>query len=282
MSQRTRTGIIVVVLGLLVIAGGVYVLLSFARTALAPLPAPTAIPVITQKVIVTTHDIALGALLSSADLSEVNVPVEVVPRNALTNMESAIGKYTKIPLVAGEMIMNHHLADPTNISHDMAYIIGEDRVLMAFPANDLMSTLSLIQRGDIVDVLVSMSQKVESPTANFSSGEDNTETRLFTFNAFQLVEVTGLVVDIIEENRSSGPSLGVEEELAPTPDPRNIIIRAYLLSLDPQDALVLKNLRDDGAVFDLVLRSPTSTQLFDLDPVMSEYLVDRYQLELSR
>ena len=54
---------------------------------------------------------------------------------------------------------------------------------------------------------------------------------------------------------------------------------ALLLALDPQDALVLKHLRDTGAIFDFVLRSPTSNVLFDLEPVTADYLVDLFGLE---
>jgi pilus assembly protein CpaB len=51
-----------------------------------------------------------------------------------------------------------------------------------------------------------------------------------------------------------------------------------MLALAPQDALVLKHLKDTGAIFDLVLRAPTSTELFDLTPVTSQYISERYQL----
>jgi len=35
-----------------------------------------------------------------------------------------------------------------------------------------------------------------------------------------------------------------------------------------------------GANFDLVLRNPASTELFELTPVTVEYLLERYQLEV--
>jgi pilus assembly protein CpaB len=60
------------------------------------------------------------------------------------------------------------------------------------------------------------------------------------------------------------------------------VVRAYLLALNPQDALVLKHLKDNGGVFDLVLRSPTSTQSFDLTPVTQEYIVELYGLEILK
>jgi hypothetical protein len=59
-------------------------------------------------------------------------------------------------------------------------------------------------------------------------------------------------------------------------------VRAYLLAVSPQDALVLKHLQDAGGNFDFVLRSPTSTELYELTPVISDYLNDRYQLEYEK
>jgi hypothetical protein len=52
------------------------------------------------------------------------------------------------------------------------------------------------------------------------------------------------------------------------------------LALSPQDALVLKHLKDMNATFDVVLRSPTSTQQFDLTPVTQEYIIELYGLEI--
>jgi hypothetical protein len=42
--------------------------------------------------------------------------------------------------------------------------------------------------------------------------------------------------------------------------------------------LVLKHMRDAGANFDFVLRSPTSNQLFEVSPVTEQYLLQRFQL----
>jgi hypothetical protein len=41
-------------------------------------------------------------------------------------------------------------------------------------------------------------------------------------------------------------------------------------------------MRDTGAIFDIVLRSPTSSELFDVSPVTEEYLLQRYELQLPR
>ena len=77
-------------------------------------------------------------------------------------------------------------------------------------------------------------------------------------------------------------SIGADPETASTVPPSSVRVRSYLLILDPQDALLLKHLIDIGANFTLVLRAPNADQLFDLQPIISEYLIDRYQLEIQK
>jgi Flp pilus assembly protein CpaB len=289
LSRRVRIGILIAVIGVALAIGGVYVLSTLLRQALAPLPAPTPVAAITQRAVVATHNIPLGNVLQAADLRIVDIPVELVPPGTIPDPEQAIGRIVKTQLVNGEMVLQHHLADPTNVNHDVGYIIGDDQVMMAFPASDLMSTLSIPQRGDIIDIFVSLNQTIEvtpdDPEAFIAPDEEEqTETRLFTFNAFQRIEVTAQVLEVLEEQQTAIPVPTTGEGEAPAaqttaaqPDQR---IRAYLLALAPQDALVLKHLKDAGAQFDIVLRSPTSNQLFELTPVIEEYLIDRYQLEV--
>lgn len=291
MSKRLRTGILVAIVGIGIVVIGLFVLTRLVRQSLAPLPQPTPIPAQTEQVVVVTHDMVVGTVLQSADLRMIQVPLELIPQDAVRNIESAIGRFTKVNLISGEMVLNHHLADPTNVSHDIGFIIGDAQVLMAFPASDLMSSLSMIQRGDVVDIFATMNQEVriaaEGEEDLVATGEEeDTEVKSITFDAMQRVEITALVVDIITEDNRAPASipLNTEETPAqqPTPKPSEIKIRAYLLALLPQDALVLKYLKDNGAIFDMVLRSPSSNQLFELNPVTSDYLIDRYELELPK
>lgn len=293
MSRRVRIGILIAVIGVALAVGGVYVLSNLLRQALAPLPAPTPVAAITQPAVVATHNIPLGNILKSADLAVVDVPVELIPPGTISDPELVVGRYVKTQLVAGEMVLDHHLADPTNVNHDVGYIIGDNQVLMAFPANDLMSTLTIPQRGDIIDIFVSLNETVEvtpeNPAAYIAPGEEiPTESRLFTFNAFQRIEVTALVADVInqeqQQNPAQIPTTDNQQQQQQQVDQTQQIsrIKAYLLALSPQDALVLKHMKDTGAQFDIVLRSPTSNQLFELTPVIDEYLIDRYQLEVTK
>jgi hypothetical protein len=90
--------------------------------------------------------------------------------------------------------------------------------------------------------------------------------------------VTALVVDVIEEQTRTQAPLATGENAAQAQNTPKTQIRAYLLALPAQDALVLKHLKDTGANFDFVLRAPTSNQLLELNNVTEQYLIDRYQL----
>jgi pilus assembly protein CpaB len=292
LNRRVRTGIIIAVVGIAMIAMGLFVLGRLVRQTLTPLPAPTAIPVTTEKVLITTHDIALGSLLTIDDMVQVEMPIELVPRDAIKDMAEAVGRTVKVNLVANELILGHNLADPTNVTGDLAFMIGDNQVLVAFPSGDLMSGLGILQPGDNVDILVSITEIVKVIPATgettATGQEEQTVSKLFTFDAMQRVVIQAVVADVVTEEGTAPVAVTVSEKAGgtpvptPTPNPGQKTVRAYLLAVSPQDALVLKHLRDSGGVFDIVLRSPTSTELFELSPVMSDYLNDLYQLQMQK
>jgi pilus assembly protein CpaB len=282
LSKRVRFGILVGVVGIALAAFGIFFMNRlFQETLAAPLPQVNQPAPVTKQVVVTTHSIALGTVLKAQDLKTAEMPVELVPPGVLTTADEAIGRFSKVDLVSGEILLDHHLADPTNVNHDVAYTIGDDQVMMAFPASDLMSSLGIIQRGDLIDIFITMDQEVPlSPLTDgqvSATGEEETKTETLTFNAMQRVEITALVAEVVQEKQSSSVPLQSTGETQPTQQQVQTKIKAYLLAMAPQDALVLKHFKDTGANFDFVLRSPTSNQLFDLNPVTSQYLIDRYQ-----
>ena len=280
-----RTGIILAIVGIaLALIGGIFVG-SLFRSRQATAPTPTPPPPLTETVVVATHDISLGSVLSDADLREVEVPLGVAPRGVLRSISEAVGRMTKFGLFGGQMVLSQHLADPTNVNRDLAFILEDNEVLMAFPVVDLMGQLEMLGRGDKVDILVSIEQTVspveEGPTLSLETPEP--ETKMFTFDAMQRLEITATIVEIASSEGSGQGAQTVNAEgtpvPTPTPSPKQRNTVALLLALDPQDALVLKHLKDTNAIFDFVLRSPTSNQLFELEPVTADYLVDLYGLE---
>ena len=263
MSSRLR-GILFAILGLVLIAMGIAAVLMFywGPSLRQQIQQPTPDPGAQARVVIARRPIDLGEILSNDNVAQFEMPAEIVPEGAGMDVAEVVGKYIKVDLAAGEIIFRHNLADPTNVTHDLGFVLGDDHVLMAFPALDLMSRESVIQRGDIVDILATLPEQV----VRFDiDGEEEVITQLFTFDAHQSIEVTGMVLDIIYNEDTQK---------------NEITVRAYLLALNPQDALVLKHLNDSNALFDIVLRAPTSEILFDLTPVTEEYIKELYGLEL--
>jgi pilus assembly protein CpaB len=232
-------------------------------------------------VVVVTRDLFLGDPLTEGDLEIASVPVEVIPRNAVTIVEEAVGKFIKTDLVQGEMLLTHNLADPTNKVKDLSFILADDHVLFAFQPGDLLTSEDLVQRGDIVDIFATITQEIkpEEDEIDPETGEPvEPETREFTLDTFQRVDITALIVDVVQQVEGGGDLLpGQTAEGDPT---REVDVRAYLLALNPQDALILKHLTDTGAIFDIVLRAPTSTIPFELTPVTEEFINEFYGLEI--
>ena len=158
-----RTGIILAVVGIaLALIGGIF-LGSLFRRGPATVATPTPPPPLTELVVVVTHDITLGSVLGEADMREVEVPLGLAPRGALTQVSEGVGRMTTREIVSGEIVMSQHLADPTNINRDLAFVLQEDEVLMAFPVVDLMGQLEMLGRGDRVDILITYELEVRLP-----------------------------------------------------------------------------------------------------------------------
>lgn len=278
MDRKVRIGIVAIFVGVIIIAIGSYLLFSVIQESNQAKNEPTPVPVVIDTVLVASRDLPIGEYINSSDLNVISVPVEFIPRNAVQSLEDAVGLYAKVQFIQGEMILQSNLADPTNVQYDVPFILDDDQVLFAFPASDFMSSLGLIQRGDIVDIFVTIEQEVPVYEGDqITTGDEELQLETITFDAFQKVSITAMIAEIILEKNEEG------EVIDPyaTPSPDQVKIKAYLLALNPQDALVLKHLNDIGAEFDLVLRAPTSNDVFELEPVYDEFLNDYFGLEIE-
>ena len=210
MSNKLKV-ILFIFAGVVLVGVGIFAsYYLFQRLQAQPEPEVVEEEPIKTDVVVLTRAISLGAALKPGDLEVISVPVEIAPPNVITDPDEAVGKIVKTDLVQGEMLLLHNLADPTNNNGDLSFILSDDHVLMAFPADDLMSQESVPQRGDIVDIFASFEQEVETIGEPVTAeGEpEEPQTRTFTLDTLQKVEVTALVLDMIEQEETSPTLLG--------------------------------------------------------------------------
>ena len=222
--------------------------------------------------VVAARAIPLRSLLVAEDLELKELPVDVVPEEALRDLQEAVGKVTLVDLYPGEAVLAPRLLDPNVTSGDgrLALVLAEEEVLMAFPADDLMSRVSVLKPGDHVDLLFSLQFPTNRgltlpPTAaeegEAMAAETTSDEEQATFSLLQNVTVAAVVSD----------KQSAEEGEVSTP-------KAILLTVSPQDALLLKYARDAGGIMDIILRAPGAEQPFDTEPVDVDYMIHRYRI----
>ena len=264
-------GFIWLLAGLVIaLVAGVIAFQTLTHAAAAPGAEPAAGPVV--EVVVAARALPVRSLITDADVTMTELPVTAVPVGALRSVNDAVGRLSLVELAAGEPLLAARLLDPNIQAADgrLAVFMVEDEVLMALSAQDLMSTLSVLKPGDHVDVLFSL----PLPTERSEGAEAGSDEEQSTFALLQNVTISALVGGQTGQAAALIPGQAAAAQPAGPP-------KALLLTLPPQDALVLKYMIDAGGTFDLVLRAPGVEQPFDTDPVDLDYVIDRYDLPIQ-
>jgi len=202
------------------------------------------------------------SVLSEEDVEIRELPEDAIRSGAVVNLEDAVGRITLTELNEGEIILTQDLLDVTVEGEaeerevSLAEALEEDEVAVALPATDLMTRFGVVMPGDKVDVLFSVNVVGKTLVEDVSRGG------LVALTTLQDLEILQIVVEKPPaEEGQEGEQL--EEGL-------------IVLIVEPQDAVILKYLKDSGGVIDFALRAPTSDRLFVTEPVTINYLARRY------
>jgi pilus assembly protein CpaB len=256
---------------LALLAGGV-AFVTLQRAAAAP---KAGVAAITKPVVVAARPLPAGTRLMDADLTVQNLPAEIVPEGALATVAEASGQVTTITLNIGEMVLAHHLTRPDITGENLAFTLPEGKVAVTLSPDDLLSRVQVIQAGDRVDILYSL----EIPSfarplgqVDAKNAAPEKDKRQYTFGTLQNVVVVSVARGGVGEK--------AQASIAPTEKGGMELgaVSAYILALEPQDALVLKYLKDANAIMDLALRNIADETEHPMQPVDLLYLIDKYEL----
>lgn len=238
-----------------------------ARPAAGPAVAGPAV-----KVLVAAGSVPVRTVLTAELVQVREMPVEAAPQGYLSDPAQAVGKITTVELYPGEAILPLRLVDPNVASGDgrLALVLAADEVLMAFPADDLLSRVGVLKPGDRVDILVSL----DFPTERAAGAEGGTAEQA-TFNVLQNVAIAAVVGGAAPQAAGGNALTGGGTAPAGTAP------QALLLTVSPQNALILKYVRDAGGRVDLVLRAPGVDQTFEVDPVDLDLMIQRSRIPIE-
>jgi pilus assembly protein CpaB len=272
-------GLVWLLAGLVIaLTAGAIAFRTLNQVAQTPAVGPAAGP--TVLVVTAARALPIRTLLTAADLAVVEIPVDLAPEGAVATADEAIGKLSLVDLYAGEPVIATRLLAPNLQAQNgrLAVFLVEDEVLMAIPAMDLLSRINQIRAGDRVDILFSLPVPTDRTPAEElgpTGGGGNAEIDLMSYAVLQNVAIAAIVGGETGE-AAGGGMLGGGGATVPAGPPE-----ALLLTLPPQDALVLKYMVDAGGTLDFVLRAPGVERPFDVDPVDMDYLIDRYDLPIQ-
>lgn len=210
----------------------------------------------TVPVLVAAIDIPPRQLIDESMVTVKNAPANLVPDGFLDTLDDVVGKMAITPITKDEILLRDRLVDPTNKDAPVLYRLNENEILLAVPADALLSNLGMVSVGDHVD----LASTVVLDYVDKDTGTTKTTTSAFL--SLQNLEVQGVM------SREPLPE-GSSKVLKPD---------AVLLAVPQQDALVIKYLIDTGASMDFFLRPPGIDTLSTAVPVDADYLVNRFQL----
>lgn len=270
---------------LLAVLAGVLAIATLNRAATQQMAVT---PVPKQAVVVARQPLAANTIIR-AD----NVVVEErqeIPSGAAVRAQDVIGLMTVRDIAQGEVIrmqdvVSLGLTEGITGTRNLPVLLGNDKIAVALPANDILSQWGAVLPGDHVDVLFTLDVILETPLRLDQMTPADLEVyqtipqRDQSLDKVSVLTLQNLeVLQIVEEPQVPAEQQGPQQQQAPA-QPRR---RALILKIDPQDAVVLKYLRDSVGQIDLALRSPTNNTLFDVDPVNINYLVLRYGIALPQ
>lgn len=236
---------------------GVLIFVTLLRVAQAPkqVEEPQLVPVV-----VAARSIALHTVIGPDDLTVRQVPPETVPEGAYADPTQVLGLLTTTDIQRDEIVLQRRLLSPDYVGPRAAFVMDPNRLLVAIPAVDLLSSLGIVRPGDHVDLMITM---------DFSKTKRDIWAGFNTLTIIQNQQVAAVIYEGggQPEGSSSDPPTGGRG--AP---------QALLLAMDPQDALTVKYFRDSGASLDVGLRSPGAEGEFDVVPVDGDYVLQRFDI----
>jgi pilus assembly protein CpaB len=170
--------------------------------------------------VVASTTIDAGTTIASTQLKTIDWLSSEWPAQAVQDSKKVIGRVTRYPLQAGELVLESKLA-PTDAKAGLAAMITEGKRAISVRVNEVIAVAGFALPGNYVDVLV--------------SGKDNAQ------QAFSRVVISRAKVLAIAQDTAADPA-------------KPKVVNAVTLELTPQEAERLDLARTVGTL-SLVLRN---------------------------
>ena len=237
-----------------------------------------------QRVVVALADIAPRTEIAAALLTVEVVPDQLVQTGAATRVEEVAGKFTPDGFVRGEVI-NQNKLGPLAARTTPSYAIEKGKVMYVMPVSFTGTPLSIarvnaLRSGDRVDLLYT--------TVDLPAGLQTQQREEVRANPIPYLQTRIMLQDLriqeIGSYAANGTLLPASGDPTTTSGPPSIESASIIFVVTPQEALVLKWLKDavtfykDSSI-EMVLRSPADEEHADPQMVVNlNYMRQKYNL----
>jgi pilus assembly protein CpaB len=267
-----RPALLLLIVGLFaaLAAGGlVYFVSSSAVAKTAPPPPPTPVPTPTalpmELVVLAAKDIPVRHLVTAEDVVTRSYPLGVAPEDSFHTVTEVMSRTATTQVFKGEMLLARQFIDAGGAT-GASTTIPPGKMLVAFPATDMLNATGAVHAGDHVDIMISIPISGTAALAGNSTTQEGAEKDSKTV-------VTQATMQNIEVY-----STGTWTPTGPAAEQNGGEVKIITFIVDHQEALILKYVKDSGGTIDLGVRSIADTQDVATDPVSLDYLVDLYHL----
>ena len=274
--------------------------------------------IVTERVVIALQTIPRGMRIPLDAVEIRDWPVEdgAFPEDPIDNLDDVVGMVARVeipmhrPISAAKVKVVFQ-----GEGSELSLAVPKGKVLIAVPITAMSAAGNALRPGDRVDVLVSLSvievdedSQIKLPLS-LTGGEDclagcqptgDQIPRLVTQYTVQNALVLGVGLwegeepelaavapsqaEVPGEESVVQDALAVEEEAA-SPVAESIAvaltdIKLISLAVSPQNALVLKWLRESNASIDMAMRSAVDQDLYSPEAVTLQYMVDRFGISI--
>ena len=250
----------------------------------------------TTNVVVALQNIGEGEKILPNAVGLHPVAVGKLPEKPILDPGDVVGKLARQDIYQQDVLVDEMIIaveDVQRLGGRAASLIETGRVAVAFPVSQLSAVNYAIQAGDRVDILASgafidVDSETQIKTPIFYTGDDSCQAgcqvvgeqvqRTFTQLTIDDAEVLGIGTWGKPPAPPQAEGEG-EEEAAPEEQPQpSSSYDTLILMVSPQDAAVLKYLRENGYVIDLALRARGDVAPHETEQVTLEYIMTRFRV----
>jgi pilus assembly protein CpaB len=214
-------------------------------------------PVATMELPVAARPLMPGAVITSEDVLLKPFPLDLVPVAAITDAIDLESQILIAPIGQGETFSTTKLAG--SVEGAVSQQLAAGRVIFAYPVEDLLTQVDIVTDGDHIDLLITLALPTTGPATTAEPGAEAEPAPTSNVTAYTLQNIE------------------VFKVLRPGGDLEQLPL-ALLLSVTPEDAVVLKHLKDSGGKIDFVLRPMVDKEPVDLPSVDIEDIIVRFGL----